>query len=759
MRKQLIAGVNEFRRRAYENGFQPIPVRTGEKVPARPGWQYTDGVIPATITTTNTGILCRGLRAVDIDVDDPEHVTEVVGILREVAGLSIARVRGDSPRALFVFTAPPGEAPAKRIIKLGAVGKVGILGDGQQFVAHGVHPDGAPFEWPSGSPATVTRDELPILDELAEDELETRLLAKFNVGQAPTPAPSPPARSSLPLPAGRDEKRIDSYLSNAIEGEAEAVRSAPKGGRNNQLNASAVKLGHYVAGGHLPESHVVAVLSAAAASAGLDPVETAKTIRSGLAAGMRTPKDPPLPAADIDPEFVAVVDKLQALFSAQLFDEDTGEVADIGEDLPAEAWTTAPPLAGRYEVPDELTRPPGLVGRLVDWITDSNRFPCRALALGAALTIVGTVAGRQCGTPTGAGTHLYVLALAPTGVGKNHPAQCIARAMDSALLGHLLGPDDFASGTALYKVLADTPLALCTMDEFGVFLARINNKRAGGHEQAMSGVLRKAWGNSFARMTTPSYASIQAQTIYGPALSIYATSTPEEFYRSLASADVHNGLLNRFLLLSTEQKARPVKPAIGGDVPDDIRDGLARLFYASGEMSASGIHKGPCKAPARVVQWGTDAEAMFEAFAEEVATIIDEDTGTGAFFARTAEMAVRIATIVALGRDPHAFVTVEDMQFGIEVARWSAEAMRTQALEHMAESEAQALALRILRIVRKAGGEITRAGLLRALNHVARKRDINDAMDGLREAGQIAQVADRTPGAKGRTPVVYKLLR
>ena len=49
--------------------------------------------------------------------------------------------------------------------------KVEILAAGQQFVAHGIHPDtGEPYYWTDGCPATVPLVDLPLV---TEDQLRT----------------------------------------------------------------------------------------------------------------------------------------------------------------------------------------------------------------------------------------------------------------------------------------------------------------------------------------------------------------------------------------------------------------------------------------------------------------------------------------------------------------------------------------------------------------------------------------------------------
>lgn len=560
------------------------------------------------------------------------------------------------------------------------------------------------------------------------------------------PAATKAAEPSRPATAAvdRDDRRVSAYLDKAVEAECALVRSAPKGGRNNQLNQSALKLGHYVGGGHIAESTVIGALTAAASEAGLNPVETAKTIRSGLEAGKRTPKDPPereddgAAAAELVRQFVAAHD-------GTLHDAETGEVFD-------------PAPGGAREIAPHLLRPPGLVGELVDWIDATSRHPSSALALGAALTIVGTAAGRQFAGPTRSGTHLYVLGLAPTGTGKDHPRQCIYRVMKASGLSHHLGPDDFSSATALIKHVQNRPLSVCPMDEFGSFLAKINAKKASTHERMMSAFLRKAWGASFGIVTTPAYAQMQSEEIEAPALSIYGTSTPEEFFRSLEASDVDNGVLNRFLLIATTEKPAERDPGHDpADVPPAITEGLRVIAMASGEFWAASANATKLSRIERPMQFTPDAKAIYQAMGAHVRGEVERDGSLQAFYARTVEMAIRVASIVAVGRSPDAWVTADDMTYGRDLAMWSAETMMAMGSDHMAASENQALAKRIIRLLRASKGRILKRDLWRRLDHVARWQDVDNALKALQESGQVERGQVKT-GGKGRPTEEYVLV-
>ncbi len=76
----------------------------------------------------------------------------------------------------------------------------------------------------------------------------------------------------------------------ALRDKARRVATAPEGRRNHTLNRAAFRLGQLAGSGLLPAHEVSAALAAAAAQAGLPPAEASRTIRSGMTAGDRSPR-------------------------------------------------------------------------------------------------------------------------------------------------------------------------------------------------------------------------------------------------------------------------------------------------------------------------------------------------------------------------------------------------------------------------------------------------------------------------------------
>lgn len=532
------------------------------------------------------------------------------------------------------------------------------------------------------------------------------------------------------------DARIQSYCDAAIAEETRRVATAGKGSRNNTLNEAAFSLGQLVGAGWVTEAEIAALLENAASECGLPTFEAKKTIRSGITAGMQHPRMLSDDYQNADPvEAAAAARRLIEAHDGTLHDAETGEVVEV------EKPTSEPTLA----------YPPGLVGDIAHWIVVTSRRPQPELAIGAALAIVGTAAGRQFAGPTMSGTHLFILGLAPTGKGKDHALHAIGRIMAAAGLAQHIGPSEFISMPAVVNFLTRRPLSLCAMDEFGGFMKRINSKRASGFESAISKVIRTLWSSSFAPYMTPEWAQKPSETIFAPAMTIYGASTPEQFYSSMEGASLEDGTLNRFLLLSGRDKVKEKDPEQDPhQVPDEIVTALKNIYNYSGPLAVT-YRNDPHTDPAshgsvRQVPFCPDgAKERYRDFAAEVETRIDADPDTAPVHARVVEMALRIATIIAVGRCDEYSVRLSDLEMGIAIATASAQLMAQGVADYMADNENQANAQKVMRVVKSRGGRIKYRDLLQSLKNTIKPRDLRELLASMCEAGQLEKQEVKGP--------------
>jgi hypothetical protein len=350
---------------------------------------------------------------------------------------------------------------------------------------------------------------------------------------------------------------------------------------------------------------------------------------------------------------------------------------------------------------------PGLVGKIAKWLTSRALYPQPVLSMGVALATVGTVAGRQLCGPTRSGTHLFILGMAPTGAGKDAPIKGMFKILDKSGLGHMRAGDRFKSDGAIYNRLKLTPVCVSAIDEFGSFIARLNSKAASTHEQGISAALRNLWSTSNDPIKTADGASVVGDMIYSPALSIVGTSTAEEFYASLSGQDVSNGFLNRFLIMEVTDRVMPVEPQIDPNiVPEDIIRGLQALYDRLGPIGSTAFRTTGdtiLTAEPAMVPWANDdARHEWNRLRLEMDDWMEKNRTHAECAVRTAELALRVATIRAIGIDPvDPKITVADMLWGEALAKQSAEKLITGVRLHMAINDRQRWANRISGYLRR----------------------------------------------------------
>ena len=181
-----LGAVQTVRNLIWQHGFRPMPVYSADhqdrqragKAPLGKDWEKRARQDPpecislaATVAwAANTGVLCDGLRAIDLDIDDPGIAGSIRALAVTMLGATITRTRENSPRCLLVYRAVEGQ-PGKGAITGAGHGdghacKIEVLGRGHQFVAYGMHPSGAALQWPEGGPADRDWDSCPAVSEV-----------------------------------------------------------------------------------------------------------------------------------------------------------------------------------------------------------------------------------------------------------------------------------------------------------------------------------------------------------------------------------------------------------------------------------------------------------------------------------------------------------------------------------------------------------------------------------------------------------------
>jgi hypothetical protein len=273
-----------------QRGWHVFPCAPGSKRPAlRGSWQQLATVDLARVhrwwscLPYNIGLACGPSKLVILDLDLPRggctpRAADPIprdGGTDVLAGLF--REHGEPfPPATFTVRTPSGgyhlyyAAPATTVRN--SAGRLGRLIDVRAHGGYVIAPGSR-----IGGVAYAVTDPAP----LAPLPTWIAQLLSEHAG------PSSPLSVTIPNARISD---ASAYAMAALHSETHRVASAAEGTRNDTLNRAAFSLGQLVAAGILPALAVSTALADAASAAGLPLDETCRTIRSGMTAGLRNPR-------------------------------------------------------------------------------------------------------------------------------------------------------------------------------------------------------------------------------------------------------------------------------------------------------------------------------------------------------------------------------------------------------------------------------------------------------------------------------------
>lgn len=234
----------------------------------------------------------------------------------------------------------------------------------------------------------------------------------------------------------------------------------------------------------------------------------------------------------------------------------------------------------------QMECPPGLLGEIAQFIYQAAPRPVPEIAIAAAIGLMAGICGRAYNVSS-TGLNQYVLLLARTGRGKESIQSGISK-----LIAHVrqqvpsieecIGPDEIASGPALYKYLNKNPGFVSVLSEFGLRLAAMSDGGGNGANVSLRRMILQLYAKSgFNDVAHPSVYSDKDKNVAAipsPAFSILGESTPHTFYKNLNEEMISEGLLPRFLLIEYdgERVAENVNHAQA--VPsNDLIDKLAQI--------------------------------------------------------------------------------------------------------------------------------------------------------------------------------------
>lgn len=395
--------------------------------------------------------------------------------------------------------------------------------------------------------------------------------------------------------------------------------------------------------------------------------------------------------------------------------------------------------------PENLLNPPGLVGDITRYINDTAIKAQPAFALAAALTTVGTLAGRKLQTETKIRTNIYCLCVGPSGSGKEYPRKAIKDIMDAAGCSNLATVEDIASDSAIITALHQEPAQVFLLDEIGRFLRTTISAGKSTHLYNVVSVLLKLYSSADQIYHGKNYADREKKVfIPHPNLCLYGTTVPDTLYKGLNIEHVTDGFLSRMLIFETDDprpKKRKRKNLAKMSVPLEIVDQVKAMHHRKinyenrGNMDFN--NPNPYVVP--MTDEAVDILEGFDDYIDNIREDLAKNNKTESIYNRTSQMAEQIALIIASGVNiENPVIDDEAICYGINLAKYLADHMYYIVENYIAINELEHEVKRILNII-KESGKIKRSELTRKTQNL-QGYIRNDIIDTLKESGQIQEL-------------------
>ncbi len=325
-----------------------------------------------------------------------------------------------------------------------------------------------------------------------------------------------------------------------------------------------------------------------------------------------------------------------------------------------------------------LEFPPGLIGKLADYILTTSNRPVAHISLGAAISLVAGIAGR-CFNYSGTGLNHYIMIVAGTGRGKEDAARGINRVMSSVRLVqpnaiNFEGPGTFASGQGLIRWVDEFPCFVSVMGEVGITLKQITRPDAHSADVAFRKALldlysKSGWTDSL-KPSAYSDKDKNTKIIQAPCVSILGEGSTETFYQSLDTTNIADGLIPRFTVISyegqrTERNENAFQPP-SDELTQEVGTLCAVALSSQENQSCSPV---ACE---------RDAYDILRSFDKKCDALIN-DAGNQAeaeLWNRAHLKSLKLAALISVGVNPmNPTIGIKEAQWAVDFTEWEVGSM------------------------------------------------------------------------------------
>jgi energy-coupling factor transporter ATP-binding protein EcfA2 len=538
------------------------------------------------------------------------------------------------------------------------------------------------------------------------------------------------------------------------------MRATGEGGRNERLNRIAFRTGRLLAAGYLPSvEEAQERLRDAALATGLEAVEVERTMLSGLSAGLlqpavgpheiepdhpvwltvqrmierwaraavepaggpqtaalpgpsESPPESPAPAAGpparpgggISSDAAALLD-----FRTLRVNAIVGTRAQMVKLTKAEYERAMPTGSAPFPVQEPQTTVPGAVGALARYFLEMSHRQTEIGALAAAFGVMSVLVGQGYATAAETRANLYITITGRSGSGKTQLLSAAKHLLSEVGMDELIGPEDFKSGSAITKMLAEQPVVLGMIDEFGHRVAQITNPRAPVHLKETLTAWTKLYSASSSVYAGDAFAGQERKPIHRPHMSLLTAATPGQLWEGFSSSAMEDGTMARFLVFPIEEvyvnepdRTAPIRVA---GVVREIRTAALNNMKL-GDVVNGKRREIPLALSVPFEPEAARARDALVALASALSYYTDSTDlhGASAIQNRIPEQADKLALILAVGEDPQRpAISLLHYQIAASIARWCACYMIRQSEQFMAGSTFEKDCNRVMGVIQNAG--------------------------------------------------------
>lgn len=396
-------------------------------------------------------------------------------------------------------------------------------------------------------------------------------------------------------------------------------------------------------------------------------------------------------------------------------------------------------LPEETEVPiPELDYPPGFLGELAEMICDSGYKKQKLLSIAAASVIISSLVGQRIKSQSGMRANIYCLSVAPTAAGKEHGRRMIDRYLVAAGADSVIAGDEISSDAGVVDQLSNQPQLLFLLDEFGKFLKRTQLSSSSPYLVGILELLMKLYGLSDGTYRSGWTKTDQGRkVIHQPHVTIYGTSTPEQFWPLMNGDLISNGFLNRFWIFENRDESPEEQNVLEPVLNQSMVQQLKRLY------SLPRVSMGEdATIPMPQVISATEAanEVLKEAQSQWKENSRNPVNKARDLWKRANDMCRKAALLVSIsGYQHHLPVVTEDhMKWSVELTNYLCGNASHRAAGEMGETKHEQRINKIYQKISEKPGGISNRELNRSCHHIPKAYRVQ-ILEQLLESGMIEE--------------------